>query len=505
MIRSYLSEKSLCVLLTVILLVFNSISLFAADVTISWEPPTMNTDYTPLEDLDEYTIYFGIIPGDYVESINVGNVTTYNVSGLTEGLIYYFAVTAIDSSGNESEYSNEVNKYVESIDSQPPVISGVYADNITRSSATINWTTDEAGDTQVEYGTTPSYGYITSPDSMLVNTHIENISVAPSTEYFYRVLSRDVSGNLAVSGSYVFTSAEQLDLIPPVISNVQVTDITSSSVTINWMTDEASTSMVEYGIASNYESITSNDQNLVTIHSVNIAGLSSYSNYTFRVISMDSAYNDAVSENYSFTTSNIPPKINALSANPATGFAGMVANFASSSSDADGYIARHEWDFDGDGIYDEDTGPVSGTSVTYEQAGSYNVRLRVTDNGGSSVISGIVTIAVDTQINQPPVISLFSATPSTGKAPLTVTLSAAASDPDGTDIRYEWDFDGNGIYDAETVSNPVTYIYNSPGNYPVRLRVTDSDGSTATGEVIVHVRKGKRNGSGGGGGKGKNR
>ncbi|MEN8262198.1 MAG: PKD domain-containing protein [Nitrospirota bacterium] len=497
MIRSYLNEKNLCVLLTVILIVFNSISLFAAEVTLSWEPSTMNSDYTPLEDLDGYIVYLGNATGDYAESIYVGNVTTYSVNGLTEGLTYYFAVTAINSSGSESEYSNETNKYVESIDSQPPVISGVYADNITRSNATINWTTNEAADTQIEYGTTLSYGYITSPDPVLVNTHIQTISVAPSTEYFYRVLSRDASGNLAVSGSYVFTSAEQLDLTLPVISNVQVTNLTSSSATISWMTDEASTSMVEYGIMPNYESITSNDQNLVTIHSVDIAGLSSYTAYTFRVISMDSAYNDAVSGNYSFTTSNLPPKINTYSANPATGFVGMVANFTSSSLDADGYIARHEWDFDGDGIYDEDTGAITGTSVIYAEAGSYNARLRVTDNSGSSVISGIVTVTVDGQINQPPVISSVSATPSTGKVPLTVTLSADASDSDETNIRYEWDFDGNGIYDAEIVSNPVTYVYNSPGNYPVRVRVTDNDGSTATGEVIVHVRKGKGHGSGG--------
>ena len=40
--------------------------------------------------------------------VDVGNVTTYTVTGLADGATYYFAVTAYDSVGNESGYSNEV-------------------------------------------------------------------------------------------------------------------------------------------------------------------------------------------------------------------------------------------------------------------------------------------------------------------------------------------------------------------------------------------------------------
>ena len=63
-----------------------------------------------------YRIYYGSGPGTYLQSfgkgINVGNVTTYTVTGLTSGSRYYFAVTAYDSSGNESRYSNEEFKDV---------------------------------------------------------------------------------------------------------------------------------------------------------------------------------------------------------------------------------------------------------------------------------------------------------------------------------------------------------------------------------------------------------
>jgi PKD repeat protein len=503
MIRVKSIYKSFYLVILALIILLNASTLFAAEVTLSWDPPTTNEDSTTLNDLGGYVIYLGTAPGNYSESIDVGDVNTYNVDQLTGGLNYYFVVTAYNNSGVESDYSIEISEYVESVDTTPPVISGVYADSITNTSAVINWTTNEASDSQIEYGTTLSFGLTTPVDSSLVTTHSQSISIAPSTQYYYRVLSRDASGNLSVSGNYTFTSADLADLTPPVISNVQVENITASSATITWMTDEASTSRVEYGLDTNYGNLTNNDSALVTIHSADITGLLSYTTYDFRVISMDAAYNEATSGNFTFTTSNLPPQINAFSADPDTGFASLVANFTSSSSDVDGHITKHEWDFDGDGSYDEDTGAITGASFIYTEAGSYNARLRVTDNGGASVTSVIATVTVDAQLNQPPVISSVTATPSSGRPPLTVVLSADASDPDGTIIRYEWDFDGNGIYDAEVTSNPITYVFNSTGNYPVRVRVTDDFGSTATGEVVVHIKKGR--GNSGSGGKGKKR
>lgn len=54
--------------------------------------------------------------------MNVGNVTTCNITGLTEGVAYYFAVTAYDVSGNESEYSNEISTTISAVNNNPPSI-----------------------------------------------------------------------------------------------------------------------------------------------------------------------------------------------------------------------------------------------------------------------------------------------------------------------------------------------------------------------------------------------
>jgi len=81
----------------------------AYSVTLSWYPPTTKADGTPLTDLKGYKVYYGTQSRNYDNKVNVGNVTTYKATNLVGGANYYFAVTAYDKSGNESEYSNEAN------------------------------------------------------------------------------------------------------------------------------------------------------------------------------------------------------------------------------------------------------------------------------------------------------------------------------------------------------------------------------------------------------------
>jgi hypothetical protein len=93
------------------------------------------------------------------------------------------------------------------IDTTPPVISQVGSSGVTASAAAITWTTNEAADSQVQYGTTASYGSGTSVNSALTGSHSQNLSgLSPATLYHYRVMSRDAAGNLAVSGDYTIVT-----------------------------------------------------------------------------------------------------------------------------------------------------------------------------------------------------------------------------------------------------------------------------------------------------------
>jgi PKD repeat protein len=84
-------------------------SLEAAQVRLTWTAPTTNADGTPLTDLAGYRVYFGLASRRYGAPIDVGRTTSYALTGLAGGQRYYAAVTAYDTSGNESVYSAEVS------------------------------------------------------------------------------------------------------------------------------------------------------------------------------------------------------------------------------------------------------------------------------------------------------------------------------------------------------------------------------------------------------------
>ena len=85
------------------------VSTTLASVTLQWQPPTENTDGTPLTDLAGYRIYYGVDPADLSDLIKLPNpgLTTYVVEELTPNT-WYFAMTSVNERGQESELSNQL-------------------------------------------------------------------------------------------------------------------------------------------------------------------------------------------------------------------------------------------------------------------------------------------------------------------------------------------------------------------------------------------------------------
>ncbi len=79
----------------------------ANSLMLSWIPPTTNEDGTTLIDLAGFKLYYGIQSGQYSQVINVGDYTTVEIGDLGTGT-YYLAITAYDTYGNESRFSNEI-------------------------------------------------------------------------------------------------------------------------------------------------------------------------------------------------------------------------------------------------------------------------------------------------------------------------------------------------------------------------------------------------------------
>ncbi len=93
-------------------------------------------------------------------------------------------------------------------DDAAPVISAVASPSVSATAATITWTTNEASDTQIEYGPTTSYGSSTTINSSLVTSHSQSLTgLTAGTTYHFRVKSADSAGNATVSGDYSFATA----------------------------------------------------------------------------------------------------------------------------------------------------------------------------------------------------------------------------------------------------------------------------------------------------------
>ena len=193
-------------------------------------------------------------------------------------------------------------------------------------------------------------------------------------------------------------------------------------------------------------------------------------NYTVRLqVTDDDGATNSVSK--TVTVANRAP-VAAFGISPASPSTGQAVTLTSSSTDPDGTVASQAWDLDNDGAYDD--GTAATASQTYAKAGTYTVRLQVTDDdGATNSVSKTVTVA-----NRAPVaaFSVAPASPSTGQA---VSFSSSSSDPDGTIASQAWDLDNDGAYDDGTAAT-ASKTFAKAGTYTVGLKVTDDNGDTNT-------------------------
>ncbi|MBI4682157.1 MAG: choice-of-anchor D domain-containing protein, partial [Nitrospirae bacterium] len=194
-------------------------------------------------------------------------------------------------------------------DTTPPVISAIQASGITTSSATISWTTNEAANTQIQYGATISYGSTTTLNASMVTSHSQSISsLSSSTLYHYRVLSRDAAGNLSTSSDNTFTTSTPPDTTPPTIPvNVQASAISTSQVNLNWNPSTDNTAVTGYKIFRNSTQIATTSG-----ISYQDSGLSQATTYTYSVKAYDGAGNESDYSNTASATTDqiLLPNIN---------------------------------------------------------------------------------------------------------------------------------------------------------------------------------------------------
>ncbi|MBK8975583.1 MAG: PKD domain-containing protein [Planctomycetes bacterium] len=139
----------------------------------------------------------------------------------------------------------------------------------------------------------------------------------------------------------------------------------------------------------------------------------------------------------------------------------LTVNFTDTTYTSDpGGVTSWAWDVDNDGTTDYTT---QNCTHTYNTGGKFSVKLTVTDvMHGTQFLTKIDYIVVD------PITADFTASPTLGTAPLTVSFTDTSS---GNPIAWQWDFDNDGTPDS-FVQNP-SHTYTTAGRYSVALSVTN--------------------------------
>ncbi len=297
-----ISFWKITLLIPALLLCFQAMS-YAAVVTLEWDP---SPDY---DSVAYYVVYWGTSSGTYPNESEPIYGTTYTVD-VNLDQRNFFAAKAVDTSGRESDYCDEIDLKPPQITSPPTVTAITGSSTPTDATATIEWHTDERSTSVVTYMKSELDPPVWSEKK--VDYYVTNHSVtitgllSGNISYVYYVSSTDIGGvgppsppdYYIVPGNnpsniFTFETGTSSDINPPEITSPPtVTSITDTTATIEWQTDEPSDSIVQYDDNSstwgNYLWSNANTS-LVTTHSVNLTGLTKDTDYFFRVGSADGA------------------------------------------------------------------------------------------------------------------------------------------------------------------------------------------------------------------------
>ena len=211
--------------------------------------------------------------------------------------------------------------------------------------------------------------------------------------------------------------------------------------------------------------------------------------YYWKIVAKDSFGGVTNGSVWSFTTGEFPddapPHVFFTWSDVDGDGPGSVVNFDASSSFDDNGIVLFEWDFDNDSVFD-DTGEM--VSFDFDDYENYTVVLLVTDTiGQNNSYSCTVKPVVDYEpVTDTPPNAFFTWSDADGDGSGSVINFDASSSSDDNEISvYEWDFNGDGIYDDTGIA--VNHDYGDYNVHTVTLHVNDTIGQNDTYSSIVQA------------------
>ena len=395
------------------------------------------------------------------------------------------AARARDAAGNTAT-TTPINIVV---DNQAPTGSivingGAAATNSTAVTLTLSASDALSAVTQMRFS---NNGTSYSTAQTFATTQTWTLTTGAGTKTVYAQF-KDAAGNWSTA----VTDTIVLDTTAPTISARTATNITGTSATITWTTNEAATSQVEYGLTTSYGSMTAIDPTLVTAHSVTITGLAPNTTYNWRVRSKDAAGNETVSANSTFTTAAAPdtttPTVTLTAPAANAIIAGTVTLTATASDNV--AVAGVQFLLDGNALGAEDT--TSPYSFTWNTAtalattsGPHTLAARARDTSGNTATTTAINIVVD-NVAPTGTVAINSNAAATNNT--TVTLTLSASDTQGAVTQMRFSNDGTTYSAAEAYATSKSWTLSAgDGTKTVYAQFQDAAGnwSTAATDTIV--------------------
>ena len=392
-----------------------------------------------------------------------------------------------------------------------PVISDVNVAAVTPSSARLTWVTDKESDSQAEFGTTSSYGSMSTADTQPVTSHTVNIEgLEQGTAYHYRVRSRDKDGTLALSENLTFTTPQvdssgeddsALEKRPRPTSPVAAVTRPVSGATVSGTITVTATATDDVGVVGvqfkrNGSNLGAEDRTAPYSIEWNTTSAANGS-HTITAVARDSKRNSTTSAAVTVVVSNgvssgsdtTPPAVS-IGAPAGGATASGTITVTANASDNVG-VAGVQFKVDGVNVGDEDTGaPYSiQWNTTGVANGSRSITAVARDGAGNATTSASVSVTVSNNTGNPDTTapSVSISTPAGGStASGTITVTANASDNVGV-AGVQFKADGVNIGDEDTGA-PYSIQWNTTGTANGSRSITafarDGAGNTTTSASV---------------------
>jgi flagellar hook assembly protein FlgD len=391
----------------------------------------------------------------------------------TDGANQQISGTAVDVAGNSASTTVRLN-----VDQLAPALSVSPSGTVSTTAPLIEigWTDQTSGVDASTFRVLID-GLDYTPLFMMTAEGASYVTRMSGGQHLVTARVHDRSGNESLASSNILVSA--FNALPQAVPTSGTAPLTVTFTTQAEYTDGA---IIRYRWDFQGDGI----------YDTNDPGARNYT-FTYTQRGIFKATLEVLNDKKQVATATVPitvtgrPPVPTASVNPSNGAVPLQVSLLGAATDPDGTIVRYEWDVDGDGVFEFTSATTGNTTHTYAEPGAFHAVFRVTDSEGLTATAPATATAVRPGPTGSPTATItVPSAPRTIVAPLTVAFNGTGSDADGSIVRYEWDFNGDGVYDYTSATTASTsFLYTSPGIFTAALRVTDDSGLTGIDTVDI--------------------